>query len=104
MNMNINNYNEFSPLPVDVLTGKLIPFGAKIVLYDDDSISLAEGITTSFSAIAPFTLNSEWWNKRVELERSAYAHAAEYLAWEHGQADIGDPFNTPEIEFEPLAG
>lgn len=104
MNMNINNYDELSPLPVDVLTGKVIPFGATIVEFNDDSISLADGITASFSVSAPFVLSSEWWITRVELERNAFANAAEYLAWEYQQADLGYLFHAPELEFQPLAG
>lgn len=103
MNMNINNYNEMSPLPVDVLTGKVIPFGAKIVLYNDDSMTLAEGITPNWSVSDPITLNSEWWNNRVEIERSAYAHAAEYLSSQY-EEDLTYLFHASEFECEPLAG
>lgn len=104
MNMNLNNYNEISPLPVDAMTGKVIPFGAEIVLYNDDSMTLADDITPSWSVNAPFMLTSEWWNKRVELERNAFAYAAEYLAWEYEQTDLGYMFYVPEFETEPLAG
>ena len=104
MKMNINNYNEISPLPVDVLTEKVIPFGSEIVLYDDESMSLANGTVPSWSVSAPFTLRREWWNKHVELERSAFADAAEYLAWEYEQTDLGYLFYVPEFEVEPIAG
>lgn len=87
--MNINNYNELSPLPVDVLTGKVIPFGTKIVIFNDNSISIADdGIVASFSVSAPFTISKDWWVTQVKLERNAFADAAGYLAWEYEQADL----------------
>ncbi|MEW4425969.1 hypothetical protein AB1I68_00580 [Paenibacillus pabuli] len=104
MYMNINNYNELSPLPVDVLTGKVIPFGTKIVLFDDDSISIAEGITARCNVSAIFILIRDWWVTCVELERNAFADAAEYLAWEYEQADFGDLYHASEFELQPVAG
>ncbi|MGN7308834.1 hypothetical protein ACTHQ2_23105, partial [Bacillus subtilis] len=80
---------------MDVLTGKVIPFGTKIVQFNDESISIADGITASFSVSAPITLSSEWWLNRVELERNDFANAAEYLAWEYEQADLRYLYHAP---------
>ncbi|KQY83549.1 hypothetical protein ASD24_29705 [Paenibacillus sp. Root52] len=104
MNMNINNYNESSPLPVDAVTGKVIPFGAKIVLFNDDSISLADCITTQCSENDPLTISTNWWSTRLEVKRNTFAAAEQYLTSEYEQSDSSYLFNALEYECETLCG
>jgi hypothetical protein len=82
MMMNLNNYNAISPLPTDLITGDVIPFGADVVQVFDDSLMLAKEVIPNGSFKEGFTLTSAWWGNQVDFDRISFAARSGQLKWE----------------------
>lgn len=86
--MNLNNYNAISPLPTDLITGDVIPFGEDVVQVFDDSLMLAREVIPNASINEAFTLTPAWWGNQVDFDRISFAATSGHLKWEAQTDDI----------------
>lgn len=86
--MNLNNYKTMSPLPTDLITGDVIPFGEEVVLVFDDSLMFAKEVIPNASSNEAFTLTPAWWENQVEFDRISFAITSGQLKFEAKTDDI----------------